>query len=156
MNVYIYGGSSRTTATESLIPGNEQAEVGKTYEIDVDQGVLIVAYPNEDKDTDFGFNYWLEAEVRPEPEGDDLDMDFDLDVDVADEEPINDQKSNNLEEPAEEPSEEPAEEPAKKEEKKEEIVVVKEEPKVIETYSDAEEEIPYYDEQDMKLSSNLI
>lgn len=28
MNVYVYGGSSRMTATESLIPGNQQATVG--------------------------------------------------------------------------------------------------------------------------------
>lgn len=47
MNVYIYGGSSRFTATESVIAGNQQATVGSTYSISVSKGFLIVAYPNE-------------------------------------------------------------------------------------------------------------
>ena len=68
MNVYIYGGPSRFEATKSIIPGNEQAEAGVTYEIGVENGLLIVAYPNEDMETEFGFNYWLEADLKPEPE----------------------------------------------------------------------------------------
>lgn len=47
MNVYIYGGSSRFTATDSVISGNQQATAGSTYSISVSKGFLIVAYPNE-------------------------------------------------------------------------------------------------------------
>lgn len=46
MNVYLYGGKSKFEATESLIYNNEQAAVGQTYSIDVDKGILVVAYPN--------------------------------------------------------------------------------------------------------------
>jgi len=65
MNVYLYGGKSRFEATESIIDGNNQANVGQTYSIGVDKGILIVAYPNENVDTEFGFEYWLEAELKP-------------------------------------------------------------------------------------------
>jgi len=66
MNVYLYGGKSRLEATESMISGNNQATIGQTYSIGVEKGIMIVAYPNEDKETDFGFEYWLEAELKPE------------------------------------------------------------------------------------------
>jgi len=36
MNVYLYGGKSRFEATESIIPGNNQAKVKETYSIGVD------------------------------------------------------------------------------------------------------------------------
>lgn len=73
MNVYIYGGKSRTTATESVIAGNAQASAGATYSIDVEKGFLVVAYPNEGVEGEFGFNYWIDAELKPaEPEDEDL------------------------------------------------------------------------------------
>jgi hypothetical protein len=46
MNVYIYGGTSRLEATESVIAENAQAEVGTTYSINPSKGFLVVAYPN--------------------------------------------------------------------------------------------------------------
>lgn len=66
MNVYLYGGKSRFEATQSMIPGNNQANIGQSYSIGVEKGIMIVAYPNEDKETDFGFEYWLEADLKPE------------------------------------------------------------------------------------------
>jgi len=71
MNVYLYGGKSRFEATQSMIPGNQQATVGQTYSMGVESGIMIVAYPNEDMETDFGFEYWLEADLKPE-EGSEL------------------------------------------------------------------------------------
>lgn len=64
-NVYIYGGRSRTEATESLIRGNAQASAGTTYSIGADKGFLVVAYPDEGTAGEFGFTYWLEAELKP-------------------------------------------------------------------------------------------
>lgn len=61
MNVYIYGGANRSKATESVVEGNKQAEVGKTYKIDYRTGFLVVAYPNEKKTTDLDFSYRLVA-----------------------------------------------------------------------------------------------
>lgn len=46
MNVYIYQGASRDEATKSIVEGNEMPEVDKVYEIDVSEGILVVAYPN--------------------------------------------------------------------------------------------------------------
>lgn len=71
MNVFIYGGTSRKEATQSVIAGNQQASEGSTYTIGADKGFLIVAYPNEvvsvqSGQTDFGFNYWLDAVEKSE------------------------------------------------------------------------------------------
>ena len=60
MNVYIYEGKDRYTATKSLIPKNAQALVNNTYEINIDRGMLIIAYPDKDvMDTEFQFSYWI-------------------------------------------------------------------------------------------------
>lgn len=59
MNVYIYGGSSRFNATIPLVKDNEPIETGKTYTIDANDGMLIVAYPNHEVDTEFEFVYHL-------------------------------------------------------------------------------------------------
>ena len=61
MNVYLYGGPSRTQATKSVIEGNLPVELGKTYHVDYDLGFLVVAYPNEGKATEFEFTYRLAA-----------------------------------------------------------------------------------------------
>jgi hypothetical protein len=76
MNVYLYGGKSRFEATQSMIPGNNQAAVGQSYSIGVEGGIMIVAYPNENKETDFGFEYWLEADLKP-VEGEELAQEID-------------------------------------------------------------------------------
>lgn len=76
MNVYLYGGKSRFEATQSMIPGNNQATVGQSYSIGVESGIMIVAYPNENKETDFGFEYWLEADLKP-VEGEELAQEID-------------------------------------------------------------------------------
>ena len=48
MNVYIYGGTSRENATNTIVSGNEQAQVGKVYQVDISRevGILVVAYPS--------------------------------------------------------------------------------------------------------------
>lgn len=61
MNVYLYGGTSRFNATESVVENNAPVELGKTYLIDHKTGFLLVAYPNEGKATDFEFTYKIEA-----------------------------------------------------------------------------------------------
>lgn len=82
MNVYVYGGQSRLTANETIIPGNGQAAVGQTYSVSVGKGLLIVAYPNENKqNTEFGFNYWLEASLKPAPGEEKVDSGETTDVD---------------------------------------------------------------------------
>lgn len=48
MNVYIYEGKDRNSSTKSLIPKNEQAMINNIYEININSGMLIVAYPNKD------------------------------------------------------------------------------------------------------------
>jgi len=63
MNVYLYGGNSRFNATIPLVKGNEAVETGKTYTIDAAQGMLLIAYPNQDVDTDFEFVYQLVPKV---------------------------------------------------------------------------------------------
>ena len=59
MNVFVYVGNSRTTATEPIIDDNERVQLNKNYTIDVEKGLLIVAYPKEDLDADFEFEYWV-------------------------------------------------------------------------------------------------
>lgn len=59
MNIYLYGGKSRSDSTMSLIGDNEQVTVGKEYTIEVKKGMLLVAYPNKDQETEFEFNYWV-------------------------------------------------------------------------------------------------
>ena len=58
MNIFIYVGNSRFNATQSMINGNDKVILNKNYTIDVEQGILIVAYPKEDLDADFEFEYW--------------------------------------------------------------------------------------------------
>ena len=48
MNVYLYGGKTRSAATEAIINENEAVTTGKNYTIDVSKGMLLVAYPNKD------------------------------------------------------------------------------------------------------------
>jgi len=47
MNVYVYGGDSRFTATESIVEGNAALKAGRTYTVDYQTGMLLVAYPTE-------------------------------------------------------------------------------------------------------------
>ena len=57
MNVYIYEGLDRLSATKKIIADNGQAIVGEKYQVKGDSGILIVAFPNKDKDTSFSFSY---------------------------------------------------------------------------------------------------
>jgi len=61
MNVYIYGGTDRNNASESIISGNGKASVGETYTIDYQTGILVIAFPNEGIETEFKFTYRLVA-----------------------------------------------------------------------------------------------
>ena len=59
LNVYLYGGRDRYNAVESIISGNKKAELNTNYTVDVDDGFLIVAYPDENVPTEFEFEYWV-------------------------------------------------------------------------------------------------
>lgn len=59
MNVYLYAGENRETATTQLIFGNDQLTVGKTYSVDYTKGMLLIAYPERYVDTEFKFSYWI-------------------------------------------------------------------------------------------------
>ena len=64
MNVYIYEGNSRENAKKSLVESNEQPIIDQEYVVAPDSGILVVAFPNEEKETDLAFDYWVEI---PEP-----------------------------------------------------------------------------------------
>merc|ERR1712080_234866 len=63
MNVYLYGGNSRFNATIPLVKDNAAVETGKTYTIDSNEGMLLVAYPNHEVDTEFEFVYELVPKI---------------------------------------------------------------------------------------------
>lgn len=57
MNVYIYEGLDRVSATKKMISDNGQVEVGTKYQVKGDSGILVIAFPNKDQDTSFSFSY---------------------------------------------------------------------------------------------------
>ena len=57
MNIYAYGGLTRETATTPITESNAALEEGKSYSIDAQKGIFLIAYPNEGKETDFEFTY---------------------------------------------------------------------------------------------------
>jgi hypothetical protein len=60
VNAYVYGGSSRSNATISIISGNEMMETKTNYTIDYTDGLVIVAYPDQpDMPTEFEYQYWI-------------------------------------------------------------------------------------------------
>jgi hypothetical protein len=61
MNVHLYGGSDRFSATLPVVENNEQVSLDHTYKIDSETGFFMVAYPNSDVDTEFEFTYTLEG-----------------------------------------------------------------------------------------------
>ena len=68
VNVYVYGGADRFTATESIVPMNAMPTVGVEYGTDASKGILVVAFPNKDVDTNFSFSYWHQ-ETKPAGSG---------------------------------------------------------------------------------------
>lgn len=70
MNVYLYGGMSRTEATHSIVDGNAQPEIAKLYSIEYSNGMVVVAYPNEQTadqqiTTAIEFDYWIDVYDLP-------------------------------------------------------------------------------------------
>jgi hypothetical protein len=59
LNVYIYEGDARDTATTSIIDGNAQVETDTYYSVPYNSNILIVAYPEEGNDTNLEFSYWI-------------------------------------------------------------------------------------------------
>lgn len=60
INVYLYGGLSRSDALESVIENNVQAVKNELYSIKYDKGMLVIAYPNLNKnETEFAMSYWV-------------------------------------------------------------------------------------------------
>ena len=53
MNVYVYGGKDRFNATKKIVEYNDQIEENKEYSIEYNQGMLIVAFPNQNQVTNF-------------------------------------------------------------------------------------------------------
>ena len=68
MNVYIYGGKTRSSAYVNLTMNNTQAELGTVYNVSAIRGIVLVAYPNQDKETEFAFNFWADAEKVVDPD----------------------------------------------------------------------------------------
>jgi hypothetical protein len=63
MNIYLYGGPNgndlRFNANKTIIENNFPPEVGKNYTIDIKNGFLLLAYPNENDQGSFKFKYWV-------------------------------------------------------------------------------------------------
>lgn len=61
MNIYLWGGQDRESATKWLVKSNRKAVENYNYTYDASQGIFMVAYPDKDKDTEFEFRYWVDA-----------------------------------------------------------------------------------------------
>jgi len=75
MNVYVYKGTDRTSAIKPLIKDNKQASEYYLYKAPIDEGILIVAYPEKDKTTELAFEFWAgysPEDDKAEEEEDDL------------------------------------------------------------------------------------
>ncbi len=48
MNVFVYEGTARDTATKSLVGGNERVSLNTNYGVNPDSGLLVIAYPDKD------------------------------------------------------------------------------------------------------------
>jgi len=59
MNVYLWGGKDRESATKWLVKNNQKAKVMYNYTYDAAEGIMMVAYPDKDKVGVFEFNYWV-------------------------------------------------------------------------------------------------
>ena len=69
MNVYLYGGADRFSATMPITKSNEAVTVGTTYRVDSETGFFMVAYPNQGVATDFEFTYSLSGYYQVELHG---------------------------------------------------------------------------------------
>lgn len=67
LNVYLYGGKDRFSATNSVIEGNAQVTPGEVYTVDSDSGFLLVAYPSDNSASDFEFTIGLQGYFKEEP-----------------------------------------------------------------------------------------
>ena len=65
MNVFLYGGKDRASATSKIVDENANPEVDEEYVFDYAEGIMIVAYPNKDQATNFEFEYWVGAYEEP-------------------------------------------------------------------------------------------
>jgi len=59
LNVYIYEGDARDTATTSIIDGNAQVETDTYYSVAYNSSILVITYPDEGNDTRLEFSYWI-------------------------------------------------------------------------------------------------
>ena len=65
MNVYMYKGKAQHQAKEPIVEENKQINENEVYELDVEDHIVIIAFPNKDKDTEFSFNYWIAPYKEP-------------------------------------------------------------------------------------------
>ena len=48
MNVFIYGGKDRFTATKKIVPENRNPTKDEIYAFDYREGIVVVAFPKKD------------------------------------------------------------------------------------------------------------
>lgn len=73
INAYLYGGSTRATATKSVVEDNAKLEAGMSYYTKVEDGGLLTALPALDNaDTEFEFEYSVVK--TPPPKSDNVGM----------------------------------------------------------------------------------
>ena len=67
VKVYLYSGTSRENATQSVTPNSRMVRLGESFSLSFDpgsmddgRGFLLIAIPDEDLDTDFEVSIWQE------------------------------------------------------------------------------------------------
>ena len=83
MNVYLYGGADKFSATIPIVQNNEAVTVGQTYRVDSETGFFMVAYPDKEVDTDFEFTYTLSGYYRVELHGGQPQMATTIDIEAS-------------------------------------------------------------------------
>ena len=70
VNIHIYKGLDRNSATTPLIRNNLHPNLNENYSVPLDSGILIIAIPAANTyDTDLKFEYWIdEKEYTTGPE----------------------------------------------------------------------------------------
>ena len=68
MNVYIWEGQTRDEATKAIVFNNANPNIGQTYSVSGDSGILVVSYPNQNAvDTELSFDFWVTAPEESKP-----------------------------------------------------------------------------------------
>lgn len=65
--MYIYSGLNRFNATKSITMGNAQAVKNMVYNVSIDEGILVIAYPDKFTGSKLEFSFWVDADVTVPP-----------------------------------------------------------------------------------------